>query len=228
MVTYHTKVDMVVFLDVDNTLINNDKVKTDVEAEMQELIGDKLNERFWEVYEQVRKEMDGVDIPATLRRLKPEYEDKELYTKLYRLWMDFPYHEYIFPGVFETLHHLKTFATPVILSDGDASFQIRKIVCSGLSRAIDGNVLVYQHKDQHFEDILRSFPANHYVMVEDKPTLLALGKEFFGEDITTVLVMQGKYAHQPSSYKPDMVLPGIGDLKNVSEQQLMGDKVQLG
>lgn len=228
MVTYHTKVDVVVFLDVDNTLINNDQVKTDVDTEMKQLIGEKLTERFWEVYEQVRKDLDGVDIPATLKQLRPEYEDKELYNKLYRLWMDFPYHEYIYPGVFEALHHLKTFAIPVILSDGDASFQIRKIVCSGISRAIDGNVLVYQHKDQHFEDILRSFPANHYAMVEDKPSLLAAGKEFFGDQITTILVKQGKYAHQVSSYQPDIVLPGIGDLKDVTFEQLAGSQLHLG
>lgn len=216
---------LLVLIDVDNTLINNDKVKTDVDDQMKATIGAERTARFWEVYEQVRKDLDGVDIPATLKQLEPEYEDKVLFNKLYRLWMDFPYRNYIFPGVFEMLAHLRTFAMPVILSDGDASFQLRKIVYSGLSKAVDGNVLIYQHKDRHFEDIANCFPAEHYVMVEDKPTLLALGKKFFEERMTTVLVKQGKYANQTSEYKPDLVFTAIGDLKNITAEQFVDGKV---
>jgi FMN phosphatase YigB (HAD superfamily) len=211
-------------IDVDNTLIRNDDVKGDVDHRMRAIIGDERTEHYWEVYEQVRKDMDGVDIPATLKRLEPEYQDKNLYRKLYRLWMDFPYTDYIYPGVFETLKHLREFAQPVILSDGDPSFQLRKIVHSGLSRAVDGNVLVYQHKTHHFEDIESVFPAYHYVMVEDKPTLLSAAKDYFEDRITTVLVMQGKYSKEKAENKPDLVLKSISDLQKFNAEQFKSDR----
>ncbi len=212
---------LVAMLDVDNTLINNDRVKVDVENQMEALVGENMAARFWQIYEEVRQEMDLVDIPLTLKRIKPEFIDQVLFNSLYRLWMDFPYPRYIYPTVFETLAYLKTFSRPLILSDGDPSFQLRKIVGSGLSKAVDGNVLIYQHKDHHFEDIVTYFPAPHYFMVEDKPSLLAAGKKFFGDRITTVLVQQGKYASQSATPPPDLVLPRIGNLMNFKPEQFL-------
>lgn len=225
MSVFNSEAYLVFMIDVDNTLINNDQVKTDVEEQMKNLLGEEQSARFWEVYEQVRKDMDGVNIPETLNRISKEMTDKQLYRRLYRLWMDFPYPQYIYPGVFDLLTYLKTFAQPVILSDGDASFQLRKIVQSGLSRAVDGNVLIYLHKDHHFEDVEITFPAYHYVMVEDKPSLLSLAKDYYEDRITTVLVRQGKYAHKEvASRPPDLVLPSIGDLKNFNAEQFKSDK----
>jgi len=207
---------VVFFIDVDNTLINNDQVKIDINKKMLDLLGEDGTSHFWDVYEQVRKDMDGVDIPATLKRLEPEFSDHAFYRKLYRTWVDFPYTDYIYPGVFEMITYLKTFALPTILSDGDASFQLRKVVKSGICHAVDGNVLIYQHKDHHFEDIADTYDACHYVMIEDKPTLLAAAKAFFGEQLTTVLVKQGKYANVPTTFQPDYVLPSIGDVRSLS------------
>lgn len=224
MSVYNTEAYLVFMIDVDNTLIRNDDVKTDVENKMKALIGDERTSRFWEVYEQVRKDMDGVDIPMTLNRIEAEYEDKILYRRLYRTWMDFPYREYIYPNVFETLNHVKTFAQPVILSDGDASFQLRKIVLSGLSKAVDGNVLIYLHKNHHFEDVALGFPAYHYVMVEDKPTLLSAAKDFFEDRITTVLVQQGKYSTEKAENRPDLTLPSISDLRKFNAEQFKSDR----
>lgn len=211
--------DLVFLFDVDNTLIDNDQVKKDITHDIVDLIGVERNSRFWEIYEQVRNDMDGVNIPQSLFLIEKEMDDKGLYRKLYRLWMDFPYRHYIFPGVFRVLDHINGFATTAILSDGDASFQLRKIVKSGLSKAVDGNILIYLHKEHHFEDISLSFPARHYFMVEDKPSLLAHAKHFFRGDITTVLVQQGKYSSQLAEPAPDVVLPRIADLRNFSLQQ---------
>lgn len=214
-----TVTNPVFFIDVDNTLIDNDQVKIDVDAKINELLGTEQATHFWDVYEQVRRDMDGVNIPETLNRVKPEFNDQDLYNRLYRLWMDFPYPKYIYPGAFEALAHLKTFAELYILSDGDASFQLRKIVTSGLSRAVDGNVLIYLHKDRHFEDLERTHMAAHYVMVEDKPTLLAAAKDHFGERITTILLRQGKYSSQTAKYPPDVTLNAIADLRKFSAKQ---------
>jgi FMN phosphatase YigB (HAD superfamily) len=165
--------------------------------------------------------MDGVDIPTTLHRIEPEFEDKEFYRQLYRLWMDFPYRNYIYTGAFEAIQHIKTFAVPFILSDGDASFQLRKIVMSGLSKAVDGNVLIYLHKDHHFEDIANTFRADHYVMIDDKPNLLAFAKEYYRDNITTVLVKQGKYANTPAIRPPDMTIDVIRDLTNLKVEEFL-------
>jgi FMN phosphatase YigB (HAD superfamily) len=217
---------LVFYIDVDNTLIDNDRVKVDVNSEINDLIGEERAAHFWEVYEQVRRDMDGINIPETLERIKPEFSDQTLYKRLYRLWMDFPYPEYIFPDVFETLAHLKTFAELYILSDGDASFQLRKIVASGLSRAVDGNLLIYLHKDHHFEDVERMHLATHYIMVEDKPSLLAAAKDYFGNRITTILLRQGKYSLQPAKYAPDLTLNAFGDLRNFSAEQFANGKLE--
>jgi FMN phosphatase YigB (HAD superfamily) len=210
---------LVCLIDVDNTLIDNDRVKTDVDAKMKELVGEAVTTRFWELYELVRQQMDGVDIPSTLHRIEPEFEDKEFYRQLYRLWMDFPYRNYIYPGAFDAIQHIKGFAVPFILSDGDASFQLRKIVMSGLSKAVDGNVLIYLHKDHHFEDIALTFRAKHYVMIDDKPNLLAYAKDYYGNNMTTILVKQGKYAHVPASPAPDKIIAAVQDLASMHKDE---------
>ncbi len=224
---YNVKAKLAFMLDVDNTLINNDQVKTDVSNQMKNLIGEERAARFWELYEEVRHETDVVDIPLTLKRIEAEFSDKALYHQLYRLWNDFPYRKYIYPGVFEVLAYLNTIGRPIILSDGDPSFQLKKIVTSGLARAVNGDVLIYAHKQHHLEDIELALPAYHYVMIEDKPSLLNAMKEYFEERITTVLVKQGKYAHDPKELaqaRPDLIIPGIRDLKKFSPDQFSSDR----
>ncbi|MDB5078401.1 MAG: hypothetical protein JWP00_325 [Chloroflexi bacterium] len=224
---YNVKAKLAFMLDVDNTLINNDQVKTDVSNQMRELIGEEKAARFWQLYEEVRQETDVVDIPMTLKRIEPEIPDKAQFHLLYRLWNDFPYRKYIYPGVFEVLAYLNTIGRPIILSDGDPSFQLRKIVTSGLARAVNGDVLIYAHKEHHLEDIELALPAYHYVMVEDKPSLLNAMKEYFEERITTVLVKQGKYAHDPKELaqaRPDLIIPGIGNLKKFTPDQFASDR----
>lgn len=222
---YNPKVKLVVLSDVDNTLINNDQVKTDVEQGMLGLVGDELTARFWQIYEQVRAETDMVDIPTTLRLIKKEISDAQLYRDLYRLWYDFPYCDYVYPQVYSVLDYLRSISRPAILSDGDASFQLRKIVTTGLARAVNGDVLIYAHKDHHLDDIELALPADHYVMIEDKPSLLTIMKQYFGDRITTVLVKQGKYARDPRQLvnsNPDYELPSIGDVLNLTQAQLSG------
>jgi FMN phosphatase YigB (HAD superfamily) len=224
---YNVKVRLAFMLDVDNTLINNDQVKIDVDAAMKSLIGEEKTTRFWEIYEEVRQETDVVDIPLSLKRIQPEFTDQSLYHKLYRLWNDFPYRKYIYPGVFEVLAYLNTIGRPIILSDGDPSFQLRKIVTSGLARSVNGDVLIYAHKQHHLEDIETALPAYRYVMVDDKPSLLTIMKEYFDDRITTVLVKQGKYANNQKELalaRPDLIIPRIGDLERFTPEQFVSDR----
>ena len=97
----------------------------------------------------------------------------------------------------ETLHHLRELGLTIIVSDGDQYFQAEKISSSHLAAAVEGRVLIYTHKQQHLEEILQRYRAGHYVIVDDKASILAESARHLGEKLTTVFVKQGKYAREP-------------------------------
>ena len=111
---------------------------------------------------------------------------------------------------------LRRIGLPVLLSDGDVVFQPRKIERSGLWRAVDGRVLIYIHKEKVLAQIERRYPARHYVLIDDKPHVLAAMKRIRGERLTTVLPRQGHYALDPKGAaedpQPDLVIERIADL----------------
>ncbi len=208
----------IVFLfDVDNTLLDNDRSKADMQAKLLDLLGEDGAKRFWELYEEVRKELDVVSYPETLERFARNWEDKEVARKAADLIDNWPYKEYLYPGSLPALEYLTTIGEIGILSDGDGDYQPRKIANAGLTEAVGGpaDVLIYTHKETCFEDVMKRLPGRHYVLVEDKEKLLASAKEFMGDKVTTVWVKQGHYAHDPEAYRkpdPDIVLEKIGDL----------------
>jgi FMN phosphatase YigB (HAD superfamily) len=215
--------DIVFLFDVDNTLIDNDAAKADMQKALLELLGTEGNERFWELYEEVRKELDVVDYPETLRRFADSWEDKVVARKASALINGWPYRKYLYPGSLDALEHLGKIGNTAILSDGDEDYQPRKIANAGLTKAVGGpaDVLIYTHKDECFEDVMRRMPGRHYVLVEDKERLLAAAKEFMGDEVTTVWVKQGHYAHDPKHYRkpdPDIVLETIGDLQRMKKE----------
>jgi hypothetical protein len=95
-------------------------------------------------------------------------------------------------------------------------FQPLKIERSGLGAAVDGNVLIYVHKERELDDVEARYPATAYVMVDDKLRLLTAVKHIWGAWVTTVFPRQGHYAHDPqvlASYPPaDVRIEHIGDL----------------
>jgi FMN phosphatase YigB (HAD superfamily) len=215
--------DIVFLFDVDNTLIDNDAAKADIQKALLELLGPEGTRRLWELYEEVRKELDVVDYPETLRRFADSWEDKEVARKAAELINSWPYRKYLYPGSLQVLEYLGKIGNTAILSDGDEDYQPRKIANAGLTKAVGGpaDVLIYTHKDECFEDVMRRLPGRHYVLVEDKERLLAAAKEFMGDDVTTVWVKQGHYAHDPKHYRkpdPDIVLEKIGDLQRMKKE----------
>lgn len=208
---------LVFLFDVDNTLLDNDRVKADMQAGLLKLLGKRGAARFWKLYEEVRKEMDVVSYPETLKRFAEGWEDKEIAEKAATLLNGWPYKDYLYPGSLPALEHVSKLGEVGILSDGDGDYQPRKIANAGLTAAVGGpaDVLIYTHKDQCFEDVMLRLPGRHYVLVEDKEKLLAAAKEFMGWQVTTVWVKQGHYAHDPQHYRkpdPDIVLENIGEL----------------
>lgn len=215
------------FLDVDNTLLANDEVKANLDHQLRQVLGDELAERFWTIYEEVRHERGVVDIPLALTRLRAEVPEKLMdepsYQRAHALFDTYPFFQNLYPHVIETLHYLRTLGLTVIVSDGDQYFQAEKIVNSHLAEAVEGRVLIYIHKQQHLEEILQRYPADHYVMVDDKAVILADSKVLLGERLTTVFVRQGKYAREPLPvhFTPTISVEHIGDLRNYTAQDFL-------
>lgn len=215
------------WIDVDNTLIDNDRVKQDLFDQLQNLLGEKLNTRFWEVYEEVREEKGVVDIPLTLERLREETPltemSAEAYKRAHAIFDDYPFHERLYPHTLETLAYLGTLGTTVIVSDGDQVFQSNKIYRSGLAQAVKGRVLIYEHKQRHLDEIIARYPAEHFVMIDDKPQILHETKAILGQRLTTVFVQQGKYAHAnpPEGFTPTITVSTIADLRTYTTEQFL-------
>lgn len=217
---------LVFLLDVDNTLIANDDVKEDLDAHIRVQLGDKLTDRFWELYEKAREREDVVDIPQSLKWLREETPlselDEETFRHVESIFNNYPFFNKLYPYALETLHHLRTLGLTVIVSDGDKTFQVEKIFHSDLAETVEGRVLIYIHKQQHLDEIQQRYPADHYVMIDDKPSILADSQPLMGEKLTTVLVMQGKYASQSiPDFTPDITVLHIGDLRTFTAEQFL-------
>lgn len=222
-----TKSQLVFLLDVDNTLLTNDEVKKELDRQLQGTIGRDLTRRFWEIYEQVRHEQGVIDIPLSLAHLREEIPviqmNEATYQHVHAIFDDFPFFDYLYPHVLETLHYLRTLGLTVIVSDGDRYFQAEKIVNSHLAAAVEGRVLIYTHKQQHLEEILQRYPADQYVMVDDKAQILADSSALLDNRLTTVFVRQGKYAQEPlpANFTPTISVDHIADLRNYTAQDFL-------
>jgi hypothetical protein len=215
---------IIFLIDVDNTLLDNDWVKQELDAVLRSEIGEKLTTRFWDIYEQVRKEKGVVDIPLSLTRLREQTSltemDELTYRHIHSIFDNFPFQQALYPQVIETLGYLRTIGTPVIVSDGDLCFQAEKIFNSSIAEAVEGRVLLYIHKQEHLPEIMHLYPADHYVMIDDKPSILADVKQALGEKVTTVFVRQGKYAHGslPEGFSSGISVAQVSDLQRYKQE----------
>ena len=226
-----------VLFDVDNTLIDNDRAKKDLSARIAELLGVAGERRFWELYEEVRHDLGLVNIPLLLARYDDELnsdaslndtERRRLRFALADLVMGFPYREYLYPGAMDAVRKARKLGQVAVLSEGDATFQPHKIWRTGLDPEVDGNVLVFDRKLDHLQEMTAAFPADHYVLVEDKPEILTVVKRALGPRVTTVLVRQGKYGQAPVSEDapPDLVFDSIRALA-VSDFSLLDGNLDV-
>ncbi len=205
----------VFILDCDNTLLDNDALKADLDTRLRAILGDALTERFWRVYEDVRMAMDTVDFPLTLETFAREAPDPGQLKRVRSLIMDYPFAQRLYPDTLATLAHLREIGLPAVVSDGDSLYQPLKIERSGLAAAVDGRVLVYIHKEEHLEEVMARWPSDVYVMVDDKARILAETKRRYPELFVTVHVRQGHYGLDPERFSPapDLVVDSIGDLR---------------
>ena len=200
-------------LDVDNTLLDNDRVKEDIRAAIAGLVAADRASRFWSLYEDVRNEQGVVDFPETLRRFRRAFPDEPRAEDVDRAVLSRPFERYLYLRAMEVVTRLWTIGEVAILSDGDRVYQPSKIARAGLLLATRGNVLVYEHKEDHLAEVERRFPGRHYAHVDDRATLLARTKKGLGSKVTTIHVRQGHYASEPSSGPPpDIAVERIADL----------------
>lgn len=207
----------VVFLfDVDNTLLDNDRVTADMKKFLKAEVGSLRAKHYWDIFERLRSRLGYADYLGALQRYRTEHpHDLNLLT-VSRFLINYPFANRLYPGSLDALEHVKKWGQPVILTDGDVVFQPRKVDRSGLSEAVEGRVLIYLHKEMELGDVRKRHPAAHYVLVEDKLRILAAVKASWGSRVTTVFVEQGHYATDAGilkKYPPaDLSIKRIGDL----------------
>ncbi len=210
-----------VFLfDVDNTLLDHDQVTADLRRHLESTVGPERSRRYWEIFEQIRNELGYADYLGALQRYRLENPHEPQLLAVSYFLLAYPFANRLFPESLDAIKHVEQWGTAVILSDGDVVFQPRKVYKSGLYERFNGNVLLYIHKEHELADVEARYPAEHYVLIDDKVRILAAVKDIWKHRVTTVFVRQGHYALDAASVAKypaaDITIERIGELKNCS------------
>ena len=215
----------VFFFDVDNTLLDNDRVAEDLKRYLTNKVGEDCEQRYWEIFEQLRTELGYADYLGALQRYRVERPRDPKLLAVSHFLVNYPFANRLFPESLDAVEYAQRLGRAVILSDGDVVFQPLKVDRSGLYEIFEGHVLIYIHKEQELDDVEARYPAAHYVMVDDKVRILAEIKKYWGARVTTVFPRQGHYAHDAALVaeypKPDITLERIGELQKFSLEQIL-------
>ncbi len=208
--------DPTVFLvDVDNTLLDNDRIQSDLKRHLEREFGADCRDRYWTILEQLFTDLGYRDYLGALQRYRVEHPKDIHLLSMSSYLVDYPFANRLYPGSLDVLERFREWGRTVILSDGDVVFQPRKVERSGIFEAVEGHVLIYIHKEAELADIEQRYPAAHYVLVDDKPRILAAVKKAWGDRVTTILPRQGQFALalDAASYPAaDLTIERIGDL----------------
>jgi FMN phosphatase YigB (HAD superfamily) len=209
---------LVFLLDVDNTLLDNDRFAADLGDRLEQAFGASERARYWAIFARLREQLGLADYLASLQAFRTGLDDHPELLAMSEYLLEYPFAARLFPRALEAVAHLSMLGLPVVLSDGDIVFQPRKIQRAGIWDAVDGRVMIYLHKERVLDHMMQRYPANHYVMVDDKPSLLAAMKSILKNSLTTVFVRQGHYAlaadAKTADPPPDLTIERIGDLIN--------------
>jgi FMN phosphatase YigB (HAD superfamily) len=212
--------ELVFLLDVDNTLLDNDRFAAKLGAKLEQSFGAAARKRYWDIFEDLRARFGFADYLGSLQTFREGRDDDPRLLEMADFLLEFPFSELLFPQALAAIAHLKSLGRPVVLSDGDVVFQPRKIKHAGIWDAVEDAVLIYLHKEKVLEHVERRYPAERYVVVDDKPNLLAAMKAVLRDRVTTVFVRQGHYALAPGSNavqpSPDRTIERIGELTTLN------------
>jgi len=211
-----TSSPIVFLVDVDNTLLDNDRIQDDLKRHLEREFGVACRDRYWAILEELFTDLGYRDYLGALQRYRVEHPQDIHLLSMSSFLVDYPFANRLYPGSLDVLERFRSWGRTVILSDGDVVFQPRKVERSGIFEAVEGNVLIYIHKEEALDDVERRYPAEHYVLVDDKPHILTTVKKAWNSHVTTVFPRQGQYAHDrnliaqcPSA---DLTVERIGDL----------------
>jgi len=215
-----------VFLfDVDNTLVDNDRVAADLQRHLRKTVGETCAQHYWEIFEQLRSELGYADYLGALQRYRVDHPRDPKLLEVSYFMVNYPFANRLFPESLDAVAHAQRLGQAVILSDGDVVFQPRKVDRSGLYDDFEGHVLIYVHKELQLADVEEKYPASHYVMIDDKVRLLTAVKQHWGARVTTVFPRQGHYALDAALVaqypQPDITIERIGDLQKYSLEQIL-------
>ena len=220
------RADLTILFDVDNTLLDNDRVQADLSEHLESEFGRASRDRYWAIFETLRVELGYADYLGALQRYRLENLDDPQLLRMSSFLVDYPFASRLYPGALEAVAHCGRWGSTVVLSDGDVVFQPRKIYRSGIWDAVEGRVLIYLHKEEMLDAVARRYPSQHYVMVDDKLRILAAMKKSWDAQLTTVFPRQGHYALDPNElarHPPaDLTVEHIGDLACCDLTALLG------
>jgi len=209
---------VIFLLDVDNTLLDNDRFGADLGARLEQAFGAGECKRYWAIFAQLREQLGLADYLGSLQAFRNGLDDHPDLLAMSEFLLEYPFAARLFPRALDAVAHLSTLGRAAVLSDGDVVYQPRKIQRSGIWDAVEGRVMIYLHKERVLDHVQQRYPASHYVMVDDKPGLLAAMKSTLRDRLTTVFVRQGHYALAPGAAAveppPDMTIECIADLLN--------------
>jgi hypothetical protein len=221
--TQHHRV--VFLLDVDNTLLDNDRIEHDLRAHLEHEFGLEQSQDYWTLFEARRQEMGYADYLGALQQYRLQYPHHPRILRMSSFLIDYPFKDRLYPNALEVIHHLRQAGPCVVLSDGDVVFQPHKVERSGIFGTVGGHVLIYIHKEQELADVERRFPADHYVMIDDKLRILTAIKGIWRDRVTTVFPRQGHYAFDKTvlgTYPAaDVTVEHIGDLLKIDPNTLV-------
>ena len=216
---------LVFLFDVDNTLLDNDRVTEDLKRHLTQQVGPERQQRYWDFFQQLRSELGYADYLGALQRFRLEYPRDMAVLTVSQFLINYPFATRLYPDSLDVVEHVKQWGQAVVLSDGDVVFQPLKVERSGLWVTFEGNVLIYIHKEQELDDVESRFPAQHYVLIDDKLRILSAVKKVWGAKVTTVFPRQGHYAKDPqalASYPAaDLSVERIGDLLQYDLQSFL-------
>ncbi|MFO0879545.1 MAG: hypothetical protein U0840_19545 [Gemmataceae bacterium] len=217
--------DVVFLVDVDNTLLDNDRIQADIRRYIADHYGVPARDRYWALLDQIFEELGYRDYLGALQRYRVEHPRDVRLLAMSSYLVDYPFANRLYPESMDVLAHLSTWGRTVLLTDGDVVFQPRKVERSGLYEAVAGHVLIYIHKEEQLEDVEAHYPARHYVLIDDKLRILSTVKKVWGARVTTILPRQGSYAQDPSVRgafpPPDIEIARIGEMLKFRREDLV-------
>src|SRR6266481_4269468 len=222
---------IVFLIDVDNTLLDNDRIQNDLKRHLEREFGAACRDRYWAILEQLFTDLGYRDYLGALQRYRVEHPQDIHLLSMSSFLVDYPFANRLYPGSLDVLERFRSWGPTVILSDGDVVFQPRKVERSGIFEAVEGHVLIYIHKEQALDDVERRYPADHYVLVDDKLRILTAVKKIWGSRVTTVFPRQRQYARDPNVIAvcppADLTVERIGDLLDHDLSGLLADQKSI-